>query len=241
MIGLGTIINSICIIFGSAMGYLSRRLFNINQQESLNKVCGVSIMFIAIAGVMSGMLKLNGSEIIVEKSLFVVLCIALGTVVGELIGIERWFERIGEWLKIQSGNGKDSRFVDAFVTASLTVSIGAMGVVGSIQDGLSGDYSTLVLKSVLDFIIIAMMTSSMGIGSAFSVIPVFVIQISITFFASLVSPYVTTIAVNYLSLIGSVIIFSIGVNLVWGKQINVANMLPAIIFAVLAAYLPWSF
>ena len=116
-----------------------------------------------------------------------------------------------------------------------------MGVVGSIQDGLTGDYSTLVLKSVLDFIIIAMMTSSMGIGSAFSVIPVFVIQISITFFASLVSPYVTTMAVNYLSLIGSVIIFSIGVNLVWGKKINVANMLPAIIFAVLAAYLPWSF
>ena len=241
MIGIGTIINSICIIFGSAIGYFSRKIFNISQQESLNKVCGISIMFIAIAGVMSGMLKFNGSEIIVEKSLFVVLCIALGTIVGELIGIERWFESLGEWLKIQSGNGKDSRFVDAFVTASLTVSIGAMGVVGSIQDGLSGDYPTLVLKSVLDFIIIAMMTSSMGIGSAFSVIPVFVIQISITFFASLVSPYVTTMAVNYLSLIGSVIIFSIGVNLVWGKKINVANMLPAIIFAVLAAYLPWSF
>lgn len=241
MIGIGTIINSICIILGSAIGYFSRKFFNISQQESLNKVCGISIMFIAIAGVMSGMLKFNGSEIIVEKSLFVVLCIALGTIVGELIGIERRFESLGEWLKIQSGNGNDSRFVDAFVTASLTVSIGAMGVVGSIQDGLSGDYSTLVLKAVLDFIIIAMMTSSMGIGSTFSVIPVFVIQISITFFASLVSPYVTTMAVNYLSLIGSVIIFSIGVNLVWGKKINVANMLPAIIFAVLAAYLPWSF
>ena len=241
MIGIGTIINSICIILGSAIGYFSRKFFNISQQESLNKVCGISIMFIAIAGVMSGMLKFNGSEIIVEKSLFVVLCIALGTIVGELIGIERRFESLGEWLKIQSGNGNDSRFVDAFVTASLTVSIGAMGVVGSIQDGLSGDYSTLVLKAVLDFIIIAIMTSSMGIGSAFSVIPVFVIQISITFFASLVSPYVTTMAVNYLSLIGSVIIFSIGVNLVWGKKINVANMLPAIIFAVLAAYLPWSF
>lgn len=241
MIGIGTIINSICIILGSAIGYFSRKFFNISQQESLNKVCGISIMFIAIAGVMSGMLKFNGSEIIVEKSLFVVLCIALGTIVGELIDIEKWFESLGEWLKIQSGNGNDSRFVDAFVTASLTVSIGAMGVVGSIQDGLSGDYSTLVLKAVLNFIIIAMMTSSMGIGSAFSVIPVFVIQISITFFASLVSPYVTTMAVNYLSLIGSVIIFSIGVNLVWGKKINVANMLPAIIFAVLAAYLPWSF
>ena len=241
MIGIGTIVNSICIIFGSAIGYFAGRLFNVDQQESLNKVCGVSIMFIAIAGVMSGMLKFNGSEIIVEKSMFVVLCLAFGTIVGELIGVEKWFDRLGEWLKIKSGNGKDSRFVDAFVTASLTVSIGAMGVVGSIQDGLSGDYSTLVLKSTLDFIIIAMMTSSMGIGSAFSVIPVFVVQFSITVLASLVSPYVTTLAVNYLSLIGSVIIFSIGVNLVWGKRINVANMLPAIIFAVLAAYLPWSF
>ena len=241
MIGIGTIVNSICIIFGSAIGYFARRLFNVDQQESLNKVCGVSIMFIAIASVMSGMLKFNGSEIIVEKSMFVVLCLAFGTIVGELIGVEKWFDRLGEWLKIKSGNAKDSRFVDAFVTASLTVSIGAMGVVGSIQDGLSGDYSTLVLKSTLDFIIIAMMTSSMGIGSAFSVIPVFVIQLSITVLASLVSPFVTSLAVNYLSLIGSVIIFSIGVNLVWGKKINVANMLPAIIFAVLAAYLPWSF
>ena len=173
--------------------------------------------------------------------MLVVLCLALGTIIGELIDIEKWFDSLGEWLKIKSGNGKDSRFVDAFVTASLTVSIGAMGVVGSIQDGLTGDYSTLVLKSVLDFIIIAMMTSSMGIGSAFSVLPVFFIQFSITLLSSLVSPFVTTLAVDYLSLIGSVIIFSIGVNLVWGKKINVANMLPAILLAILAAYLPWSF
>lgn len=98
MIGIGTIVNSICIILGSAIGYCSRNLFNINQQESLNKVCGVSIMFIAIAGVMSGMLKFNGSEIIVEKSMFVVLCLALGTIIGELIGIEKWFDSLGEWL-----------------------------------------------------------------------------------------------------------------------------------------------
>ncbi len=241
MIGIGTIINSICIILGSTIGYFSRKLFNVSQQESLNKVCGISIMFIAIAGVMSGMLKFNGSEIIVEKSMLVVLCLALGTIIGELVCIEKWFDSLGEWLKIKSGNGKDSRFVDAFVTASLTVSIGAMGVVGSIQDGLTGDYSTLVLKSVLDFIIIAMMTSSMGIGSAFSVLPVFVIQFSITLLSSLVSPFVTTLAVDYLSLIGSVIIFSIGVNLVWSKKINVANMLPAILLAILAAYLPWNF
>ena len=82
----------------------------------------------------------------------------------------------GEWLKQKTGNSKDAEFVNAFVTASLTVSIGAMAIVGSIQDGLLHDYSTLAVKSVLDFIIIAVMTSSMGRGCAFSAIPVFAFE-----------------------------------------------------------------
>ena len=103
---------------------------------------------------MEGMLKADGAVISSGKSMLVVLCIALGTIIGELIGIERAFERFGEWLKIKTGSSGDIGFVNAFVTASLTVSIGAMAIVGAIQDGLLGDYSTLAVKSVLDFIII---------------------------------------------------------------------------------------
>lgn len=241
MIGLGTIINSASIVAGGAIGNLAGRFFKEEQRESLNKACGISVIFIAIAGAMEGMLEISGSTISSERSMLVVLCLALGTIIGELIGIEKGFEHFGEWLKQKTGNSRDADFVNAFVTASLTVSIGAMAIVGAIQDGLLGDFSTLAVKSVLDCIIIAVMTSSMGKGAVFSAIPVFVFEGCITLLAKLVSPVMTQTAVAYLSLIGSVLIFCIGVNLVWGKKLNVANMLPAVLLAVGAAYLPWNF
>ena len=241
MIGFGTVINSVSIVAGGITGHFAGKLFRQEQQESLNKACGVSVLFIAIAGAMEGMLQIDGSTISSGKSMLVVLCLALGTMIGELIGIENGFEQFGEWLKRKTGNSGDVGFVNAFVTTSLTVSIGAMAIVGAIQDGLLGDYSTLAVKSVLDFIIVAVMTSSMGKGAAFSAIPVFVFEGCITLLAKLVSPVMTETAVAYLSLIGSVLIFCIGINLVWGKKLKVANMLPAVLLAIGAAYLPWQF
>ena len=187
------------------------------------------------------MLHIDAGTIVSGKSMLVVLCLAIGTIIGELIGIEKGFERFGEWLKKKTGNSKDKQFVNAFVTASLTVCIGAMAIVGAIQDGITGDYSTLAVKAVLDLIIIAVMTSSLGKGCVFSAIPVFAFEGIITLLARLVSPVMTDPAIAYLSLIGSVLIFCVGVNLVWGKIIRVANMLPAVILAVIAAYIPWSF
>ena len=241
MIGLGTIINGISVIAGGAAGSLVGRLFKPEQQRSINNVCGISVMFIAIAGAMQGMLSIEDGNIISGRSMLVVLCLAIGTIIGELIGIERGFEWFGEWLKQKTGNSGDKQFVNAFVTASLTVCIGAMAIVGAIQDGITGDFSTLAVKSLLDFIIIAVMTSSLGKGCAFSAIPIFIFEGVITLLARLISPVMTPLAVAYLSLIGSILIFCVGVNLVWGKKLRVANMLPAVLMAVLAAYVPWSF
>ena len=241
MIGLGTIINVAAIVAGGLTGHFTGKLFREEQQESLTKACGISVLFIAISGAMQGMLEIDGGRLVSGKSMLVVLCLAIGTVFGELLGIENGFERFGEWLKEKTGNGGDKQFVNAFVTASLTVCIGAMAIVGAIQDGIMGDYSTLAVKSVLDFIIIAVMTSSLGKGSAFSAIPILIFEGSITLLARLIAPFMTDLAVAYLSLVGSVLIFCVGVNLVWGKKIRVANMLPAVLLAVLAAYLPWSF
>lgn len=116
-----------------------------------------------------------------------------------------------------------------------------MAIVGAIQDGILNDYSTLAVKSVLDFIIIMVMTSSMGKGCAFSAIPVFAFEGTITILARLVSPVMIPTAISYLSLIGSVLIFCVGINLVWGRKIRVANMLPSVLLAIGAAYLPWNF
>ena len=240
MIGTGTLINTGAIIVGGLTGHFIGKLFQEEQQDALNKACGISVLFIAIAGAMQGMLKVDQGALVSGQSMLVVLCLAIGTVIGELIGIEKGFERFGEWLKQKTGNSGDKEFVNAFVTASLTVCIGAMAIVGAIQDGIMGDYTTLAVKSVLDFIIIAVMTSSLGKGSAFSAIPVFFFEGAITLLARVISPIMTETAIAYLSLIGSVLIFCVGVNLVWGKKVRVANMLPAVLLAVLAAYLPWT-
>ncbi|MCR5685673.1 MAG: DUF554 domain-containing protein [Lachnospiraceae bacterium] len=166
------------------------------------------------------------------------ICLTLGTLIGEIINIEGLFERFGEWLKIKTGNAKDKDFVDAFVTASLTVCIGAMAIIGAIQDGILGDWSILATKAILDFIIIMVMTCSLGKGCAFSAIPVLLFEGSITIFASFLKPVMTDLAMNYLSLIGSILIFCVGLNLVWGKKVRVANMLPDVVLAVVAAFLP---
>lgn len=236
MVGLGTLINVGAIVAGGLAGSLVGRLFGKRQQESVNVACGVSVLFIGIAGAMEGMLAVSDGALTSGRSMFVVLCLALGTVVGELLRIEDRFEAFGEWLKVRTGNARDVGFVDAFVTASLTVCIGAMAIVGSIQDGILGDWSTLAVKSVLDFVIIAVMTSSMGKGCAFSAIPVGVLEGSITLLASLLRPFMTDAAMANVSLVGSVLIFCVGVNLVWGKRVRVANMLPAVLLAGVAAF-----
>lgn len=238
---MGSLINTISIIAGGLIGMVVGRAFSEDQQEALTKACGVSVLFIAIAGAMEGMLRVEGGQIASGKSMLVVLCLAIGTLIGELIGIEKGFVTFGEWLKIRTGNSGDAQFVNAFVTASLTVCIGAMAIVGSIQDGVTGDYSTLAVKSVLDLIIVAVMTSSLGKGAAFSAIPILLFEGSITLLAKLIAPLMTEAAIAYLSLIGSVLIFCVGLNLVFDRKLRVANMLPAVFLAAAAAYLPWQF
>lgn len=239
MVGLGTVINAAAIVVGGVFGHLFGKVLNERIQESLQKASGVCVLFIGIAGAMEGMLKLSNGSLSAGRSMFIVASIALGALVGEILNIERGFERFGEWLKIKTGNAKDKSFVEGFVTASLTVCIGAMAVVGSIKDGLSGDYSILVTKAILDLIIIMVMTCSLGKGCAFSAIPVAIFQGSITALARLVKPLMTESALANLSLVGSILIFCVGVNLVWGKKIKVANLLPSLIFAVAIAFLPF--
>ncbi len=237
MIGVGTILNTLAILVGGVFGALFGRFLGQGVQDSLTKVCGVSTLFIGISGALEGMLKIENGAITSGGSLLIIGCLTIGAVIGELMGIENGFERFGAWLKIKTGNAKDRQFVDAFVTASLTVCIGAMAIVGSIEDGLTGDYSILATKAVLDLIIIMVMSCSLGKGAVFSAIPVAILQGSITALAGFLRPVMTDGALANLSLVGNVLIFCVGINLVWDKKIKVANLLPAIVLAVAAAFL----
>lgn len=239
MYGLGTIINTAAIVAGGAGGALFGRFLKENVQDTLTKVCGVSTLFIAITGALEKMLTVENGAIVCHGAMLVIGCLTIGAVIGELLNLEGAFERFGEWLKQKTGNARDKRFVDAFVTASLTVCIGAMAIVGSIEDGISGDYSILATKAVLDFIIIMVMSCSMGRGAIFSAIPGgTILQGSITVLAGLLRPVMTVGALANLSMVGNVLIFCVGINLVWDKKVRVANLLPSIVAAVIAAFLP---
>ena len=238
MPGMGPIINTLAIVAGGFFGALFGRFIHDSAQNTLTKVCGVSTLFIAVTGALEQMLRVENGAIVSSGAMLMIGCLALGGLVGEWLNIEQAFERFGQWLKIKTGNAKDKGFVDAFVTASLTVCIGAMAIVGSIQDGIAGDYSILATKAVLDLIIIMVMSCSLGKGAVFSAIPVAVFQGSITALAGLLRPVMTPAALSNLSLVGNVLIFCVGINLVWGKKIKVANLLPSIVVAVAAAFLP---
>ena len=236
MIGLGTIINVVAVIAAGLLGLALKNIFPDRLQDTLMKATGISVLFIGIGGAMEEMLVSEGGDIVTQGSMMMILSFAFGAVTGELIDLEGKLERFGVWLRKKSNNEKDSRFLDAFLTSSLTICIGAMAVVGALEDGLKGDYSLLAAKAILDFIIILIMTSSMGKGCIFSAVPVGIFQGSITALAGFVEPFMTEQAISNLSYTGSILIFCVGINLVWGKKIKVANILPAIIFAVIFAF-----
>lgn len=235
MIGLGTLINCAGIVAGGMIGSLFGKYMPERVRGGLNMACGITVLFIGISGAMEQMLLVGG------KSMFTVVCIALGALIGELVNIEELFGRFGEWLKVKTGNAKDKDFVNAFVTASFTVCIGAMAIVGAVEDGLTGDFSILATKAILDLIIIIVMTCSMGKGCIFSAIPVLVFEGALTLLAKLISPVLTQAALDNISMVGSILIFCVGVNLVWGKRVSVANMLPSVFIAAGASYLPFGF
>lgn len=240
MIGFGTLINTAAIVGGGVIGHFCGNLLKERHRNTLNMACGVSVLFLGISGALEGMLKVSESGVTTVHAMLIVLCLTIGGLIGEIINIEDRFERFGEWLKNKTGNAKDKDFVEAFVVASLTVCIGAMAIVGSITDGISGDWTILGVKAILDLIIIIVMTCSMGKGCAFSAIPVFLFEGSITLLATFIKPIMTDLAMSYLSMTGSILIFCVGLNLVWGKKIRVANLLPAVLLAVIAAFLPLS-
>ena len=216
MYGLGTLINAAAIILGGILGLLFGKLLKERHQDTLCKTCGISVLFIGIAGALEGLLRAEGGSVVSQNGMLCVICLALGALTGELLNIEEGFERFGAWLKIKTGNAKDKQFVDAFVTASLTVCIGAMAIVGAIEDGINGNISILTTKAVLDLIIIMVMTCSLGKGCAFSAIPVIILQGSVTALSVLIRPLLTEAALMNLSAVGSILIFCVGVNLVWG-------------------------
>lgn len=239
MRGLGTIINVAGILLGGLFSLLLRKRISESMQDTLTKVCGVSAGFIGVAGVMKQMLTVENGKLGSGQELMLTVGLASGALIGELLDLDGLFDKFGEWLKKKTGNSGDAKFTEGFVTASLTVCVGAMAIIGSIEDGIRGNWSILGTKAVLDCIIVMIMTVSMGKGPVFSALPVAVVQGGMTVLAVVIEPLFTEAALNAISLVGSAMIACVGINLIFGKTVKVANLLPALVTAVLFRALGW--
>ncbi|MBE6789207.1 MAG: DUF554 domain-containing protein [Ruminococcaceae bacterium] len=233
MHGLGTLINVIAILAGGFIGLFVKKGLNQKLLDSVMKAIGVAVMFVGISGALTGLLKITeGGAIETSGTMLMIVSLILGTFIGELLKIEDRLESIGEKLKGAVKAKDGGNFVEGFVTTTLIFCVGAMAIVGSLEDGLTGDFSMLAAKSVLDGIMAIIVASTMGIGVLFSAIPVLLYQGAITLLAEFISPILSNELVLNLSYIGSALIFGIGVNQVFGKKIKTGNMLPALLIPI---------
>lgn len=234
MIGLGTIANTIAVIIGGSIGLFLKKGIKQSLQDSLLQAMGIAVLFIGIGGTLSQMLVFKNDHLETTGTMLMIFSLLIGTLIGEIINIEAKLEKLGEFARKIFHADEQSKFVDAFVTVTLIICIGAMAIIGSLQDGLSGDYSLLLTKAILDGIICMVFASTMGVGVLLAALPLFIYQGLITLCASFISPYLTTAMINDICYIGNILITIIGINLTFNKiiHIRVGNMLLALIVPV---------
>jgi uncharacterized membrane protein YqgA involved in biofilm formation len=179
------------------------------------------------------MLVIENGNLTTRGTMLLIFSLVIGCVLGQLLDIASKMEVLGIKLKAAVRIQNDNRFVEGFVTTSLIICVGAMAIVGAMEDGLSGNYSTLAVKSMLDFALVAILASTYGIGAVFSALPIFVYQGAITIIAALFGAVISDGLIEQLSFVGSALIFCVGVNLIKEKTFQVANMLPALVVPVL--------
>lgn len=232
MIGLGTIVNTAAVILGGLLGLLLKKGFAKRFETILMQALGLATVFIGASGVLKYMLVVENGGLTTRGTMLLIFSLVIGCFLGQILDIESKMEKLGVKLKAAARVKNDSRFVEGFVTTSLIICVGAMAIVGAMQDGLSGDSSMLLAKSALDFALVVILASAYGVGVAFSAIPIFIYQGAITAIAALFGEVIPQPLIEELSFVGSALIVCVGVNLVREKTFRVANMLPALLIPI---------
>lgn len=233
MFGLGTIINTAAVVFGGLIGITLKKGISEKCSQILMQACGVATIFIGGGGVFQRMLVINGDHLETQGTLLLIFSLVAGSFLGNLFDIERRVEQLGEFLKRKFHTEGDAHFVEGFMACTLVICIGAMAIVGAIEDGLTGNYSTLTAKAILDFVIVVIFASAMGKGVIFSALPLFVYQGAITCAAAAFGDVMSEAMIGSISYVGSALIFCVGINIAFGKKFPVGNMLPAMFLPVL--------
>lgn len=225
---LGTIVNSLAIIGGCLIGLVVKGRLTEKISKTIMNGLGLCVLYIGISGALKG-----------NDTLQIIICITIGALIGEVIDIDKRLNNLGDMIEKKTNSNKKDKsnekisISEGFVTASLLFCVGAMAVVGSLEGGLQGNYTTLFAKSVLDGVSSIIFASSLGIGVMLSSIAVFVYQGSITLLASGLSTILTETIISNMSAVGSLLIVGLGFNMLGVSKIKVANLLPAIFIPII--------
>jgi len=220
---IGTIVNTATVVSGSLIGLAVGKRLPERIKDILMQALGLSVILIGLKMAISG-----------DQLLLTVGCVLLGGITGEIIGIERCLERFADWLK-KAFRSQSSSFVEGFVSASLLYLVGAMTIVGTIQDGISHDPNILYVKSLLDGVASIALASSLGVGVAFSALPVLLVQGSLTLAAAHLTFLQNAEVLEAVTSTGGLLILGIGMNLLELKKFRTGNLLPAIPYAIIGA------
>ena len=232
MIGLGTIVNTAAVVAGGVLGLLLKNGVAKKFEAILMQALGLATVFIGAGGVLKYMLVVENGTLATRGTMLLIFSLVIGCILGQMLDIEAQMEKLGIRLKAAVRIKNDNRFVEGFVTTSLIICVGAMAIVGAMEDGLSGDSSTLIAKAVLDFALVVILASTYGVGAMFSAIPILVYQGAITVIAAMFGAVISDQLIAELSFVGSALIFCVGVNLVREKTFRVAIMLPALLIPI---------
>ena len=222
---IGTLINVVTILVGSAIGLLLRRGMKESMSRTVMQGLGLCVILIGVQGAIK-----------TGNTLLVILSMVVGGVLGSLLDIEGKMNRLGAFAqrKLTRGDQGGSTFAQGFVSASLVFCVGAMAVVGALDSGIRGDHTTLIAKSALDGVASIVFASSLGVGVMLSAVPVLVYQGSIALLGTAIAPLLSDAVITEMSAVGGLLIFGIGVNMLLEKDIKVANLLPAIFIPFVA-------
>jgi len=224
---LGPLVNAAVVVICSLAGCFLIRGIPGRFENHIIKALGLAILFVGIKGALEN-----------QNGLLLVISMAVGAIIGELIDIDKWMNRFGVWAerrlgmdKPQAENQKRS-FSKGFVSATILFCTGSMAIVGSLQSGLQGDHTTLFIKSILDGCMSLIFGASFGIGTAFSALPVLVYQGGIALASHAIRDLLSPDIIREMSAVGSLVVAAIGLNFLGTKEIKVANLIPAI-------FIPW--
>ncbi|MEM1485530.1 DUF554 domain-containing protein [Oscillospiraceae bacterium PP1C4] len=227
---MGTIVNAAAVVLGGLIGLLIRRGLPEKVEQTAMKLLGLSVFLIGLEGVITSMVTVGEDGVLsANGSLLLIASLVIGGVLGELWDIDG--KLIAGGKRIEQRFGKEG-FAKGFINASLIYCIGAMAIVGSINDGLTGDSSVLFIKSALDFVCSIILGSTLGFGVIFSFIPVLLYQGAITLFASMLSPLISAALLGNICMVGYAIVVCIGINFLEFTSIRTANLLPALLVPI---------